>query len=478
MSSHSITEKTVCATGPAQEGAATPLPWMVRWVLGIYDAGLVLAMAGWLLVRLVLPPARGRQAIAERLGYVPVRPDGAPISLWIHAVSIGELLSVLPVLRLLKERHPNWWVLLSTTQRHADALAHTQSTGADAVCLLPWDSRFAIDEALNRARPELLVLVECELWPNLIVRCARRAIPVQMINARLYERDFPRYRLARGLFAPLLRLVSGIAAQSEADSDRFLRLGASAERIMVTGSTKFDAALPAELPARLRQLRDRLPLRGGPVWILASTHADEEEQILSRSSGLRERFPGMQFLIAPRHVERSTRIQELAGRLGMRTALWSESLQRSEARIDPETPDILLLDTIGELRTALGLADLVFVGGSLVNKGGQNPIEAALHAQPILMGPSVGNFAEIVSAFVSADALVAVTDADDLLRQAESLLASADRRAGLGQAAAAVVRRHVGAAQANVEFLEEAVQRRRLHLPVCGTADYMCRLPD
>jgi 3-deoxy-D-manno-octulosonic-acid transferase len=326
---------------------------------------------------------------------------------------------------------------------------------AHAVCWLPWDFWPCVETALRRVRPDVLVLVECELWPSLIERAAARKTRVMVMNARIYERDLARYLLVRRLFASLLRTVALIGVQSAADYGRFRRLGAPADTITVSGNTKFDVGLPGDLDACLAALRAALPLRSGPVWVLASTHANEEEQILSRCAKLWVRFPGLQLLVAPRHIQRARSIQRLAERLGLRSVLRSRLTGTSSRTAkDGDRPDVIVLDLMGELATALGLADLVFVGGSLVDAGGHNPIEPALHGKAILLGPSFYNFWDILAAFLAEDAVVRLRDADELADRAGELLADVARREALGRRAASVVRRHRGAAQAYAQAVE------------------------
>jgi 3-deoxy-D-manno-octulosonic-acid transferase len=413
----------------------------------IYDLLFGLVVAGWTTLRLTVCFFTGRPVILHRLGYLPNRPKGAPVAIWLHAVSVGEWLSAEPVLSAIKGRHPDWWILVTTGQRHAHALAGRQRGVADAVCWLPWDSRWCIELALSRVRPDSLVLVECEIWPNLIERAANRRVRVVMMNARIYRRDHGRYQLARGFFSHVLRRSSFIGAQSAADRARFLRLGARSKTVKRLGNTKYDAASESPDAAILADLKRRLPLTGGPLLVLASTHPGEEELILRQCGRLRRRFLNLQFLIAPRHVERASSIVRMAASLGLCAVRRSEFPRGAGSRLEQtERPDVILLDSMGELRSAMALATLVFVGGSLVDKGGQNPIEAGILGKPMLMGPSVANFEEIVAELVRAGGIVVVRDADELMQQAAELLGDLQRRQELGGRALATARRHRGAA--------------------------------
>jgi 3-deoxy-D-manno-octulosonic-acid transferase len=439
----SILEDPPAAVEPA------PLPPFFHACRAAYTAAWALALPGLLAYRLL----RRRPGTSELLGRVPRRPRSATRSIWIHAVSVGELFSARPVLRELKCQRPDWWVLLTTTSPEAYRLARANSEGADAVSLLPWDFAPFVRSALQRAEPDLLVLVECELWPNLITHAVRMGAAVAMINARIYENDLPRYRWAHRFFGPLLNQVAFIGAQSTTDAERFRILGANQERVACVGNTKFDVPLPADLPARLNRLRRLLPLSRGPIWVLASTHDGEERAIFARLGPLRQRFPGLQLVVAPRHPGRAEAVRREAEGCGMRTTL------RSTLSTQCSAPDVLILDTVGELPLVLGLADLVFIGGSLADRGGHNPIEAARHGKAILIGPSVRNFAEIVAAFQTANALVLVNDADDLVTRAGELLADAYQRAAFGERALQVVTENEGAALTYAGELERLANR-------------------
>jgi 3-deoxy-D-manno-octulosonic-acid transferase len=434
-----------------------------RIALVIYDALWAVTVTGWLVFRL-LCRRHDVRALLEGLGFLPFRAPTAPVAVWFHAVSVGEFLSTRPVLAALKRQHPDWWVLLTTTHPQAFALARAQAVGADAVCQLPWDFGPCINKALKRVRPDLVVLVECELWPNLVLRSARQGARLLMMNARVYERDLPRYLLGKFLFAPILQQMSYIGAQSAADRSRFLRLGAPPKQTVIAGNTKFDVRLPADLPSRLAVLRALLPLRTGPLLVLASTHDNEEQIILARCRPLWERFPGLQLLIAPRHPSRGKAIKRVAEELGLHAVLRSLPSNASHAP-NRRQPEVIILDTIGELPVVLGLADLVFIGGSLVDRGGHNPIEAGLCAKAILIGPSVYNFQEVVAAFRSGQGLVIVRDAEELMAQASDLLGDSCRRERLGRKAAEVVSQHAGTAEAYVGQMAKLVYTPELTLP-------------
>ncbi len=432
-----------------------PLAVWVRAALLAYEALWLLGVAAWLIVSFLRSGFRFTQAMRERLGGLPRRPPLTPAALWVHAVSVGEVISLRPVLAALRRRHPDWWILVTTSHPHAHAEATAQPSGADRVCWFPWDAGFCVRRALRRVRPDCLILAECELWPQLLRQSAQQAVPVLMLNARIYERDFGRYRLGSSLFGPLLRGMACIGTQSEPDRERLLRLGAKPAAVRFVGNTKFDgAAAPAD-PVRSAALRKAWCFRGGPVWALASTHADEEEQILRQCRALWTAFPGLQLLIAPRHPERVPQLKRQVEAHGLICQLRSR-LPTHET----QPPQVVVLDTVGELAMLLPLADLVFVGGSLVDRGGQTPLEAAGAGKAILMGPSHRNFAAAVELLKAEQAIKIVGDAAALAVEAGRLLRDAAQRRDMGQRAAAVVARNRGAAEEYVRLIEGIVEQK------------------
>ena len=312
-------------------------------LLVLYEVAWSLFIAGWLLFLLVRQGRNASEEITQRLGFVPCRPADDGGALWIHAVSVGELLSIRPVIDEIKRRSPTTWILLTTSNEAAYRLATSRPTGADSVSRTPWDSARCIRRALARCRPDKLAIVECEIWPNLIRLTAAQRRSVLMINARIYERDFPRYRLAKSVFQPILCSISGVYTQSSADRDRFLAIGMPAERVHLGGNTKFDAVPNAHPKCDDASLRKVLGIETGPLLILASTHEDEEKQIIEQFSLLRSRFQSLQLLIAPRDITRAEKIEAFARGEGFAV------LRRSLAMSRPLRPDVILLDTLGEL---------------------------------------------------------------------------------------------------------------------------------
>lgn len=422
------------------------LPILARAVLPLYEAAWLVAAAGWALFLVARRSADWRRELRERLGCTAVRPSSASRSIWIHAVSVGELLSILPVIEAIKRRDRRAWILLTVSNDAAFALAQRRATQADAVCRTPWDAAWCVRRALRRSKPDVLAVVECELWPNLILRAADSGAKTVLVNARVYERDFGRYRLARAFFRPILERISGIHVQSDDDRRRFLSLGASEDRVRLGGNTKFDAA-PAAPSGDVAELVDEVR-GGGPIWVLASTHEPEERAILKSAGELFMRRPRMRIVVAPRDVARGEAVARTARELGY-------SVRRRTERGGDAPFSVFVLDSLGELSRLMAIADVVFVGGSLVAKGGHNPIEAAAFAKPIVVGPYTFNFSDVVAKFVECDAIRIIGDAMELCREVGAILGDPRSAEALGRRAKEVVERERGASERYAAMLLE-----------------------
>ena len=393
-------------------------------------------------------------SLAQRMGYLPVsfNIDGEP-SIWIHAVSVGELLTARPLITALRERHPSLRLFVSTTTMSAQQLARRSVPDADAVFYFPFDLGFVVRRTLDLVKPKLFLMMETELWPNLLRECRRRGIKTAVVNGRLSSRSFPRYRRVRGFFARVLADVDRFCVQSEESARRFAEIGAPPDRITVTGSLKFDSLEPstASLHARRgeRVLRYfRFPA-ARPVFVAGSTMKGEEAVVLRMFRRLKAAQPSSILLIAPRHPERFDEVVRMAEHEGFRT------VRRSDLPIDLEPrADVVVLDTIGELAIVYQVGTVVFVGGSLVPTGGHNILEPAVYARPVLFGPHMQNFAEIAAAFVANDAGVQAESESAFEAQALSLMSDPVRRARLGAAARALVESNRGARDKTLAVLD------------------------
>lgn len=392
-------------------------------------------------------------SLSQRLGYLPVsfNIDAEP-SIWIHAVSVGELLTARPLIASLRAKHPSLRIFLSTTTMSAQQLARRNPLDVDGVFYFPFDLGFVVRRTLDLVRPKLFLMMETEIWPNLLRECRRRGVKTAIVNGRLSSRSFPRYRAVRGFFRHVLADIDRFCVQSEESSRRFIEIGAAADRVTVTGSLKFDSLEPAsggQARSRERVLRYFRFQPSRPVWVAGSTMKGEEAVVLRVFRRLKSSQPGAVLVLAPRHPERFDDVVAMAEQEGFRT------VRRSELAIDVEPRgDVVVLDTIGELAAVYQVGTIVFVGGSLVPTGGHNILEPAVFGRPVVYGPFMQNFSEIAAAFAAHDAGVQVASDGMFEEEVLALMADPIRRARLGAAARALVEANRGANAKTLDVLD------------------------
>lgn len=385
-----------------------------------------------------------------RLGRLPpdVRSDGGAI--WIHAVSVGEVLAARALIEPLRQRLPGRRVFVSTTTLTGQEVARASLKGVDGLFFAPFDFVFAVRRVLQAIRPSLLVIVETEIWPNLIRETRRSGARVAIVNGRLSPRSFPRYRRIRGFLRPVLAEVDVFLMQAEPHAVRARAIGAPADRVRVSGNLKFDA-LPAG-GSRSSGLDAVFAGPRGPVWVAGSTVAGEEVVVLAAFRALKNEVPDLRLVLAPRHPERFTEVPPMARAAGFQVACRSALEGRPWG-----SEDVLVLDTLGELAHAYAFATVVFVGGSLSPAGGHNILEPAVAARAVVVGPHMENFQEIARAFLEEDALVQVAAADALAPAILRLLRDPAARDQLGARARDLVERNRGALDRTVQALAELV---------------------
>lgn len=376
-------------------------------VLILYNVALLAALVvgcPWWLWRMATT-TKYREGLRERLG--AVRPeltesiDLRPV-IWLHAVSVGEVLAASRLVSELDRARPEYRVLISTTTRTGQDLARNRF-GAERVFYCPLDLPWVVSRYLTVLKPAMLILAETEFWPNVLTGCFRRGIPVAVVNARISDRSWPRYRALRGLWRPILSQLDRVLTQTETDAERLRAIGCQAERVTVAGNLKFDVRA-AEESAATRLLRESLArLR---FVVAGSTLEGEEAALLDAWPSLLEADPNLALVIAPRHPERFNAVAELLSRSGMswiRRSSWPTQGANEPRLLEPG--EILLLDTIGELASVYSLAAVAFIGGSVVAAGGHNPLEPAQFGVPIAMGPHYENFRAIVDDLRAHDAI-------------------------------------------------------------------------
>jgi 3-deoxy-D-manno-octulosonic-acid transferase len=384
-------------------------------------------------------------SLGQRLGRLPIamNVDGEA-SIWIHAVSVGEALTARALVADLKARYPRLRLFLSTTTIAGYQVARRSLQPVDAVFYFPFDWAFIVRRTLDIVRPRLFVMMETEIWPNVLRLCRARGVKTIVVNGRLSARSYSRYRLVRPLFRRVLADVDRFCVQSEESARRLVALGADVGRVNVTGSLKFDSldlpALVAHPKPRQRILRFFRMSPQRVVVVAGSTVRGEEVSVLRAFASMKATMPGALAVIAPRRPERFGEAEHLARDAGFVT------VRRSDLPIDAEPrADVVILDTIGELAQLYQVATAVFVGGSLVDHGGHNILEPAIFGKPIIFGPHMRNFQEIADAFLSNGAAVQVQSARDLEDVLIALVTDPVRRARLGAAARALVEANRGA---------------------------------
>jgi len=377
-----------------------------------------------------------RQRWRERLGLYEPGPKDALV--WIHAVSVGEVQAAAPLIKPFLDRFPGGGVMVTTTTPTGSRRLRDLFEDRVRHLYTPFDLTPIMNRFLDAVRPGLTIVMETEIWPNMLGTCKDRGIPVILANARLSERSARGYARLGRFPRETFSLITAIAAQSPQDAERFVRLGAPPERVQVTGSIKFDVRLPGSLLDQAEVMR-RVWGTDRPVWVAASTHEGEEEQVLSAHREILRHLPHTLLVLVPRHMERFERVASLVARHGMSLA------RRTGGMPCREDTRVFLGDTMGELLVFLAAADAAFIGGSLVPVGGHNLLEAAAVGVPVAIGPNVHNFAQITDLMVREGGAVQVEDANALARCMADWLSDAAGRARVGENGRRVVEKNRGA---------------------------------
>jgi 3-deoxy-D-manno-octulosonic-acid transferase len=382
---------------------------------------------------------------------------------WIHAVSVGEVNMATHLIRALEVRAPNVKVVVSTTT--STGMHQLQKLPSHiSKIYFPIDRRAYAAKALRLFNPEAIVLVEAEIWPNFLWAARRRKIPVFLVNARMSNRSYPRYRLFGFLFRQLFDQLAGVTAQNESDAQKLRKLGVRPEVLRVVGNLKFDAARVNERPVvSARALLTQLGVQEGqPILLGGSTHAGEEIILADIYRKLKKQIPNLFLILVPRHFERCGELGEQLTQRGLKFIYRSQITAAMAYK--PGEIEGLLVNTTGELRNFYNEADVVFVGKSLTAEGGQNPIEPAALGKAVIFGPNMQNFTAIAEAFVAAKAAVRVRDAAELEKQAGLLLTKADKRAELGRNALVVVQQNQGAVDRTVDMIVNAFKDEDIYV--------------
>jgi 3-deoxy-D-manno-octulosonic-acid transferase len=389
-----------------------------------------------------------RNGVAERLGFFSNPSAKRPI--WVHAASIGEVFCCIPLLKRIKKDFPHSEIVMTTMTHTGHEAAKAQIPEADAVFLFPIDHPLIIRRVIARIQPSLLLIAETELWPNLLRRCGEKGIPIVLFNGRISQKSFRGYLFLKSLFKGCLKSVSAFLMQTEEDRTRIIEIGASSEKTKVVGNLKFDQTFSTVTQEGVGQTAKSLGLRGNEkILIAGSTHAGEEEILISLFKDLRKIDPHLILLLAPRHLDRLGEVERILKR---ESIPWKKrtGLTMNQDRSDQgknELPWVILLDTIGELMSLYNLGTLVFVGGSLVPVGGHNPLEPLFFKKCVLFGPYMFHFLEVSRGLIEAGGAIQVTGKEDLLLHLKRLLSDERARQEMGEKGFQFLQKHRGATE-------------------------------
>jgi 3-deoxy-D-manno-octulosonic-acid transferase len=415
----------------------------------LYTGLLAAAVAGYAPVAVARRLVRGVPLnLAARLGYGQLRAAPGPRG-WLHAVSVGEAIAAAPLVEGLRRLHPELPLVVSTVTATGARVVAERLGGVATHRYFPLDFPGAVRRAVAAIDPAFFICMETELWPNVLRELGRRGVPTMIANGRLSDRSYGRYRILRPAMRRVLADVRVLAMRSDEDARRVIALGAAPERVVVTGNLKHDA--PPDPPGATDLWRRLLGLRDGQrVWVAGSTHRGEEEAVLAAHAAGQSVQPDLALVLAPRHPERVEEVLALVLARGWRAV--RRSTLPAAAR--SARPPVIVLDTVGELAQVYGIADVVFVGGSLVPRGGHNVLEPALRRKPVLVGPHTDNFREAAALLVDAGAAVVVTEAASLAAELRTLLADPEVAAKRGAAGGEAVAARHGAVAATLDLVD------------------------
>lgn len=395
---------------------------------------------------------KSHRGVRERLGlYLPrflESIQGRDV-IWIHAVSVGETRAAIPLIKALRKTYPEAALLLSNLTETGRAVADGIPE-LDGRIFLPYDLSWVVRKAFRTLRPRMILIVETEIWPNFVRHAHTHGIPLVLVNGRISDRSYPRYRLIRSFLQPILERFTSFCMQTDLDAERIRALGAPKERVSVTGNMKFDMG---EGPStNSSSARESLRLAAGPmIWVAGSTHAGEEEMVVASYQDLVRQGCDLLLILVPRHPERCRSVEEMLSEKGVRHRLRSRC---GHADSDLGKGDVLLVDTVGEMLFFYGLADLVYVGGSLVPVGGHNILEASLMKKPVVFGPHMHNFKDIARMVLETGGGLRVEDGAHLTLAVRRLLDDPAERSRMGESGRRLLQSNQGATSQTLSIID------------------------
>jgi 3-deoxy-D-manno-octulosonic-acid transferase len=425
----------------------------------LYNGLLLLASLGGLpyFALKSLRTTRYRAGLRQRFGRVPEEATAAlqrVRPLWLHAVSVGEVIAAVPLVNALRQRFPQLPILVSTVTESGQATAR-EKMAADACVYFPLDYPWVVRQVIARVQPRLFLMVETEIWPNFLRELARQGVPAMLVNGRISPRSFRGYRRLRPFMRQVLHTITTFGMQTKLDAERIIGIGAEPSRVQITGNIKYDLPLTPLSSVEEQALRDDLGIGEAPVFMAGSTHRGEEEIVIAAYLQARAQLPTLRLLLAPRHLDRLDEIEALLRRhqlTARRRSLGCPSSHSTET-------SVLVLDTIGELAKVYVVGTVVFVGGSFVPVGGHNVLEPAAHRKPILFGPHMHNFHQIAAALLEASGALQVQTPEALGERVSALLQHPERRQAVGEAAYQVLRSNQGAIERTVGVIAQLLSQ-------------------
>jgi len=391
---------------------------------------------------------RFRTELIQRIGFLPTLSLKRPI--WVHAASVGEVFCSIPLLKRIKEEFPQCEIILTTMTRTGNQTAKTYIPEADAVLFCPIDHPIALHRAIERIQPRFLLIAETELWPNLLRSCGKRGIPIVVFNGRISEKSFRGYLFFKFFFKECLKYVSLFLMQTEEDRNRIIEIGAASDKTRVVGNLKFDQTISSPTQKAVSEIAKVPGLKGREsILIAGSTHPGEEEIVVSLFKDLRKINPSLILLLAPRHLERLEEVERVIKKESLSwTRRTSFPMSQGQSAEEPkEPPEIILLDTMGELMSLYSLGTVIFVGGSLVPVGGHNPLEPLFFKKCVLFGPYMFHFSEISRSLIKAGGAIQVEGKEDLFSHLKRLLSDEGARKEVGENGYQFLQKHRGATE-------------------------------
>lgn len=400
---------------------------------------------------------RFRKALPQRMGFFKSPSFKRPI--WVHAASVGEVFCSIPLLKKIKKEFPHLKIILTTMTSTGNETAKTYLPEADQVLFLPIDHPFIIRRTIEKIQPNLLLIAETELWPNLLRSCRKKGIPIVLFNGRISQKSFQRYLLFKFFFKECLKHVSLFLMQTEEDRIRIIEMGGESQKTRVVGNLKFDQTFLSFTQETMVEIVKILGLQGKEnIFIAGSTHSGEEEILVNLYKEIKKMDPHLVLILAPRHLERLEEVERVLKKESL-SWLRRTSLPLGAGQSDQEQPDVILLDTMGELMGIYSFGTVVFVGGSLVPVGGHNPLEPLFFKKCVLFGPYMFNFLEISSRLIEAGGAIQVSGKEDLFSQMKRLLFDEGARKGVGEKGYQFLQKHQGATARMFEEIKPFLSR-------------------